>query len=103
MLKSFTEFINENSNADKFIENQSKLKKNLKDHNTTTAKLKKVLKEVFERGYGAAETDWYSVRPEIKKLGNPGAYIAWGIARVKAFLKKGTTYKTTDSDLIKKL
>lgn len=91
------------SNADKFIDNQANLEKNLKDHNTTPAKLKAVLQEVFDRGYGAAETNWASVRPQIKALGRPGAYIAWGIARVKAFLKKGTTYKTTDSDLVKKL
>ena len=53
----------------------------------------------FQRGYGAAKTNWGAVRPHIKALGRPAAYNAWGNARITAFIEKRQTYKTADSDI----
>jgi hypothetical protein len=54
---------------------------------------------LFKRGYGAAQTNWAAVRPEIKALGKPAAYNAWGYARLNAFVDKRQAYKTSDSDV----
>lgn len=51
-----------------------------------------ILKQVFDRGYGAWKT---SHRPGT----NP---TQWGLARVNSFATGGTTQKTTDADLWKK-
>lgn len=62
-------------------------------------KLKQALMILFKRGYGAAQTNWGAVNPNIKKLGKPAAYNAWGYARLNAFIKKTKGYETTDSDV----
>ena len=51
-----------------------------------------ILKQVFDRGYGAWKS---SHRPGT----NP---TQWGLARVNSFATGGTTQKTADADLWKK-
>ena len=72
---------------------------------------KSILQDVYNRGIGAHKTNITSVRlkKDFSKNYNPAipesARLSpeqWAIARVYAFLNKGTTYKTTDSDLAKK-
>ena len=65
----------------------------------SAAKLKEALMILFKRGYGAAQTNWAAVNPNIKKLGKPAAYNAWGYARLNAFIEKTKGYETTDSDV----
>ena len=65
----------------------------------SAAKLKDALMILFKRGYGAAQTNWGAVNPNIKKLGKPAAYNAWGYARLNAFIEKTKGYETTDSDI----
>jgi len=66
----------------------------------------KGLQEVYNRGIGAYKTNLTSVRmkdtfekgvvaPASMKLPKE----AWAMARVYSFIQKGTTYKTTDSDI----
>jgi hypothetical protein len=63
-------------------------------------KLKHAFMVLFKRGYGAAQTNWAAVNPNIKKLGQgPPAWNAWGYARLNAFIKKTKGYETTDSDV----
>ena len=72
---------------------------------------KSILQDVYNRGIGAYNTNLSSVRlkdfsknPDTKKF-PVGARLSkeqWAIARVYSFLNKGTTYKTTDSDLARK-
>jgi hypothetical protein len=69
-----------------------------------------ILQEVYNRGIGA----WVSSSPsQIRMKGTfqkggtapKSARLpkeAWAMARVYSFIQKGTTYKTTDSDLAKK-
>lgn len=65
-------------------------------------KLKHAFMVLFKRGYGAAQTNWAAVNPNIKKLGQgPPAWNAWGYARLNAFIEKTKGYKTTDSDVAK--
>lgn len=70
-----------------------------------------ILEEVFNRGIGAYKTNITSVRLKKDFSKNPNPSISkskrlspeqWAMARVYSFLNKGTTYKTTDSDLAKK-
>lgn len=61
--------------------------------------LKQAFMTLFKRGYGAAQTNWGAVNPNIKKLGKPAAYNAWGYARLNAFIDKRTAYKTSDKDV----
>ncbi len=65
----------------------------------SAAKLKDAFMVLFKRGYGAAQTNWAAVNPNIKKLGKPAAYNAWGYARLNAFIEKTKGYQTTDSDV----
>jgi hypothetical protein len=72
----------------------------------------KALQEVYNRGTGAYETNLSSVRllkdfsknPDITKYPASARLSkeAWSFARVYSFLNKSTTYKTTDSDIVKK-
>jgi hypothetical protein len=62
-------------------------------------KLKHAFMVLFKRGYGAAQTNWGAVNPNIKKLGKPAAYNAWGYARLNAFIDKREAYKTSDADV----
>lgn len=67
-----------------------------------------ILQEVYDRGTGA----WKSNPESVRLLSGEKNYSAsrkgkmskeqWSSARVYSFLNKGTTYKTTDSDLAKK-
>ncbi len=69
---------------------------------------KSILQEIYNRGVGA----WKSHPESIRLLSGEKNYSAsragkmskemWASARVYSFLDKGTTYKTTDSDLAKK-
>lgn len=87
-------------NVEEKISQLAKDKKIQKALGTTdTQKIKDGLLMVFKRGVGAAKTNWASVRPQIKKIGKPGAYYAWAHARINVFVKKGTTYQTADSDI----
>ena len=68
----------------------------------SAAKLKDALMILFKRGYGAAQTNWNAVNPNIKKLGRgPAGWNAWGYARLNAFIEKTKGYETTDSDVAK--
>ena len=62
-------------------------------------KLKHAFLVLFKRGYGAAQTNWGAVRPEIKKLGKPAAWIAWGYGRLNSFIDKTKGYYTSDKDV----
>ena len=69
---------------------------------------KSILQEVYNRGVGA----WKSNPESVRLLSGEKNYSSsragkmskeqWASARVYSFLDKGTTYKTTDSDLAKK-
>jgi hypothetical protein len=68
----------------------------------------RILQQVYNRGIGAARTNPTSVRLKSDFSKNPNPAIPrsarlsdenWASARVYSFLNKGTTYKTTDSDL----
>jgi len=63
------------------------------------SKLKTAFMILFKRGYGAAQTNWGAVRPQIKKLGKPAAYIAWGYGRLNGFIDKSKAYYTSDKDV----
>ena len=62
-------------------------------------KLKHAFMVLYKRGYGAAETNWGAVRPQIKKLGKPAALIAWGYGRLNGFIDKSKAYYTSDKDV----
>ena len=67
-----------------------------------------ILQEVYNRGIGA----WKSNPESVRLLSGEKNYSTsragkmskeqWASARIYSFLDKGTTYKTTDSDLAKK-
>lgn len=62
--------------------------------------LGRILKKVHSRGMEAFRKAPYSVRPWIRKMGDPAGAIVWGTSRVKAFLKKSKgTWHKYDSDL----
>lgn len=71
-----------------------------------------ILKEVFDRGIGAAKSNPESVRikrtfeknPNLKQFPRSARLSPeqWAYARVYSFLDKGTTYHTADADLAKK-
>jgi hypothetical protein len=71
----------------------------------------KALQEVYNRGTGAWKNNISSVRlqKDFSKNANTTAYprsarltkAQWSFARVYSFLDKGTTYRTTDSDIAK--
>lgn len=67
----------------------------------SSAKLEDAFMILFKRGYGAAQTNWGAVNPNIKKLGRVAGANAWGYARLNAFIKKTKGYETTDSDVAK--
>ncbi len=96
---TFTE-LNEDSGPEKRIDD---LASDPKTHKalgiSDSSKLKHAFMVLFKRGYGAAQTNWGAVNPNIKKLGKPAAYNAWGYARLNAFIKKTKGYETTDSDV----
>jgi hypothetical protein len=95
----FESLIKEDSAVDDRVEKLSKdpeVQKKL--GSSDSAKLKHALMVLFKRGYGAAQTNWGAVRPEIKALGKPAAYIAWGYARMNAFINKKKAYSTSDKD-----
>lgn len=100
-MRSLNEYLNENEEGAEVriskLANNEKVQKSL--GTTDVQKIKDALLMVFKRGVGAAKTNWFSVRPQIKKIGRPGAYYAWAYARINVFIEKGTTYKTADSDI----
>ncbi len=69
----------------------------------------KILDEVFDRGLAAHKNNPQSVRSlSGKKIGGKslkGKMSAqqWGMSRIYAFVMKGTTWKTADADIAKKL
>lgn len=67
--------------------------------NSDVSKLKHAFMVLYKRGYGAAVTNWAAVRPQIKKLGKPAAYIAWGYGRLNGFIDKSKAYYTSDKDV----
>lgn len=105
-LQTFEEFLYESLNEDNKVEDRIKeLSEDPKVQSAiggTPEKLKHALMVLFKRGYGAAQTNWAAVNPNIKKLGKgPAAWNAWGYARLNAFIKKTKGYETTDSDVAK--
>jgi hypothetical protein len=102
-LFTFEEFLNESineSSPDSRIDDLSKDPEVQKALGTSDeAKLKQAFMTLWKRGYGAAQTNWAAVNPNIKKLGRTAALSAWGYARVNAFIKKTKGYETTDSDV----
>jgi hypothetical protein len=103
-LPTFNEFLNENLNEDSKVEDRIKeLAKDPEIQSKMGAgadKLEHAFMVLFKRGYGAAQTNWAAVNPNIKKLGRgPAAYNAWGHARLNAFIDKRQAYKTSDSDV----
>jgi hypothetical protein len=73
---------------------------------------KPALQAVYNRGIGAHGSNLASVRllKDFSKNPNTSKFPAsarlskeqWAMARVYSFVDKGTTYKTTDSDIVKK-
>lgn len=71
-----------------------------------------ILKDVFDRGIGAAKSNPESVRiqgtfaknPDMKRYPRSRRLSPeqWAYARVYSFLDRGTTYRTADADLAKK-
>jgi hypothetical protein len=62
--------------------------------------LARILKKVHSRGMEAFRKAPQSVRPWIRKMGDPAGAIVWGTSRIKAFLKKSKgTWHKFDSDL----
>lgn len=103
-IPTFEEFINESINEDAKVDSRiDDLAKDPKTHKalgvSDETKLKYALTQLFRRGYGAAQTNWGAVNPNIKKLGKTAALSAWGYARMNAFIQKTKGYETTDSDL----
>ena len=103
-LPTYEDFINESemneSSPDSRIEDLAKDPETHKALGTSDeAKLKKAFMALWKRGYGAAQTNWAAVNPNIKKLGRTAALSAWGYARLNAFIKKTKGYETTDSDI----
>jgi hypothetical protein len=101
LFRVLSEGLNEEeSGVDKRIDdlaNDPKVQKKM--DGASAAKLKEAFLMLFKRGYGAAQTNWGAVNPNIKKLGKPAAYNAWGYARLNAFIEKSKGYQTTDSDI----
>jgi len=56
-----------------------------------------ILDQVYDRGMGAYKTNPKSVRPSVKSPQQ------WAMARVYSFVMKGTTWRTADKDLAKKV
>jgi hypothetical protein len=103
-LPTYEDFVNESemneSSPDSRIEDLAKdpdVQKKMGTSNTED--LKKAFMALWKRGYGAAQTNWAAVNPNIKKLGRTAALSAWGYARLNAFIKKTKGYETTDSDI----
>ncbi len=100
-LPTYSEFLNEAESGPESriddLANDPKVQSKLDTKDT--AKLKHAFLVLFKRGYGAAQTNWGAVRPEIKALGKPAAYNAWGYARLNAFIDKRKGYETSDSDI----
>ena len=103
-IQTFEEFVNEGmlneNDPSSRIEDLAKdpeVQKKMGSSNTED--LKKAFMALWKRGYGAAQTNWGAVNPNIKKLGRTAALSAWGYARLNAFIKKTKGYETTDSDI----
>lgn len=70
------------------------------------------LKEVYQRGLGAAKSNPESVRvkgtfeknPSLSAVPRSGRLSApqWAMARIYSFVNHGKTYKTADADIAKK-
>ena len=96
------EILTEESKVESRIKELAKDPKTQKAIGGTPEQIEDALLMLFKRGYGAAQTNWGAVNPNIKKLGKgPAAYNAWGYARLNAFIRKTTGYETTDSDIAK--
>lgn len=94
------ELITEESKVEDRIKELAKDPKVKKAIGGTPEKIEDALLMLFKRGYGAAQTNWNAVNPNIQKLGRgPAAYNAWGYARLNAFIRKTKGYETTDSDV----
>ena len=97
---TFESLINEGDSLDSRLETLSEDPKIQKSMGSANIKdLKYAFEILFKRGYGAAQTNWGAVNPNIQKLGKPAAYHAWGHARLNAFIDKRTAYKTSDKDV----
>jgi len=98
------------TNRDKFIKKYN-LDKNdgygVADIAKITGIKKSILQEVYNRGIGAYKSNPSSVRlldgtkNFTPSLTGKMSKETWAISRVFSFVMKGTTYKTTDSDLAK--
>ena len=105
-LNTFTEFLNESK-----LNEDSKVKDRIKElaadaknqeamGSTNTKNLEYAFQALFNRGYGAAKTNWGAVHPTIKAIGKGvAAYNAWGHARLNAFINKAKAYNTSDKDV----
>ena len=92
--------INEEGGPESRVEDLSKDSETQKKLGVSDpSKLKHALMVLFKRGYGAAQTNWGALRPQIKALGKPAAYNAWGYARMNAFINKQKAYSTSDKDV----
>jgi len=82
-VKTFTEFMAEDSNIDTALKNKA----------DESGAPKSILKDVYDRGVAAWRTGH-----------RPGTTPSqWGLARVNSFLTYGKTAKTADKDLFEKL
>lgn len=94
------EIITEESKVEDRIKELAKDPETAKAIGGSPAQIEDALLMLFKRGYGAAQTNWEAVNPNIKKLGRgAAAYNAWGYARLNAFIRKTKGYETTDSDI----
>jgi len=98
------------TNRDKFIKKYN-LDKNdgygVTDVARITGIKKSILQQVYNRGVGAHKNNSASVRlldgtkNFSPSLAGKMSKEQWGAGRLFSFVMKGTTYKTTDSDLAK--
>ena len=100
-----TEHLDESeSNLDSTISKYAEeyAEKIIRGKKVPVSKLKSILKKVHSRGMQAFRNAPQSVRPWIRKMGDPAGAIVWGTSRIKAFLKKSKgTWHKFDSDLAK--
>jgi len=96
---TFEDYLNESDAVETRIDKLANDPEVQKKMGASAAKLKDAFMALFKRGYGAAETNWAAVNPNIKKLGKEAAKSAWGYARVNAFIEKTKGYETADADI----
>ena len=98
------------TNRDKFIKKYNLNKDDgygVSDIAKITGVKKSILQEVYNRGIGAYKSNPASVRlldgtkNFSTSLAGKMSKEQWGLGRLFSFVMKGTTYKTTDSDLAK--